>query len=183
MKKVCVITEGQTDIDILKRVLPPKLAKEVEFVDGGGWSGAQSSAVTILAKRQIPVALVIDSDANDEQAIHEKLDFSRWLLKQAAVNVPFEVFLAVPQIEAVFFQDQPFLEEVVNREFTDLEWRLMKLQPNELFAPNQKPLLLRRILRSLNQDSIKVLQTHPLIKSLINFLSSALIAREEKQAA
>ena len=183
MKKACVITEGQTDIDILKRVLPPRLTKEVEFVDGGGWSGAQSSAVTILAKRQIPVALVIDADANDEQAIHEKLDFSRWLLKQAALNVPFEVFLAVPQIEAVFFQDQPFLQEVMNRKFTDLEWRLMKLQPNELFASDQKPMLLRRILRNLNQDSIKVLQTHPLIKSLINFLSTALVEIEERQAA
>ncbi len=185
MKKVCVITEGQTDIDILKRILPSKLAKEVEFVAGGGWSGAQSSAVTILAKRQIPVALVIDADGNDEQTIHEKLDSSRWLLRQAAVNVDFEVFLAVPQIEAIFFQDQPFLEEVTHREFTDLEWRLMKLQPGELFGNNtvEKRKLLKKIFDHLNQDSIKALQAHPLIKSLIKFLSFALTARQEKQAA
>ncbi|MDX2039838.1 MAG: hypothetical protein SF097_01255 [Acidobacteriota bacterium] len=185
MKKACVITEGQTDIDILKRVLPPSLTKEVEFVDGGGWSGAQSSAVTILAKRQIPVALVIDADANDEQTIHEKLDFSRWLLKQAAVQVPFEVFLAIPEVEAVFFQDQPFVEEIANRKFTDLEWRLMKLQPKELFvgSPMEKSQLLKRILGRLNQDSIKALQTHPLIKSLIGFLSSVVVENEEKQAA
>lgn len=184
MKKVCVVTEGQTDIDILKKVLPPKLAKEVEFVAGGGWSGAQSSAVTILAKRQIPVALVIDADGNDEQTIHEKLDSSRWLLKQAAVQVPFEVLLAVPQIEAVFFQDRPFLEDATNRKFTDLEWKLMKLQPRELFAdnPTEKSRQLQNILRRLNRDSITKLQTHPLIKSLISFLSSVVI-EEKKQAA
>ena len=185
MKKVCVITEGQMDIDILRKVLPARLTKDVEFVAGGGWSGAQSSAVTILAKRQITVALVIDAGANDEQIIREKLDFSRWSLKQAAVQVPFEVFLAVPQIEAVFFQDQAFLEKVTNRKFTDLEWKLMKLQPKELFAdsPKEKAKLVRKILDNLNQDSTKVLQTHPLINALINFLSSVLFEKEEQQAA
>lgn len=188
MKKACVITEGQTDIEILKSLLPPKLTKEVEFVVGGGWSGAQSLAVSILAKRRIPVALVIDSDANDEQVIHEKLDFSRWSLKQAAVQVPFEVFLAIPEIEAVFFHDQAFVEEAANRKFTDLEWRLMKLQPKELFVGNPmgKAQFLKRIFRTLNQDSIKMLQTHPLIKSLIGFLSSVVVEtgeKEEKQAA
>lgn len=184
MKKACVITEGQTDIDILKRVLPPRLTTDVEFVAGGGWSGAQSSAVTILAKRQIPVALIIDADTNDEQAIQEKLDVSRWSLNQAAAQVPFDVFLAIPQIEAVFFQDRPFLEDVTNRRFSDLEWKLMKLQPKELFAdsPKEKSRLLQNILGRLNQDSIKTLQTHPLIKSLISFLSSVVL-EEEKQAA
>lgn len=185
MKKACVVTEGQTDIDILKSLLPAELTKEIEFVVGGGWSGAQSLAVSILAKRRIPVALVIDADANDEQVIHEKLDFSRWSLKQAAVQIPFEVFLAVPQIEAVFFQDRAFLQEVTNREFSDLEWRLMKMQPKELFAGAslEKSQLLKRILGGLNKDSIKVLQTHPLIKSLISFLSSVVVDKEEKQAA
>lgn len=184
MKKACVITEGQTDIDILKRVLPPRLTKEIEFVAGGGWSGAQSSAVTILAKKQIPVALVIDADTNDEQTLQEKLDVSRWSLNQAAAQVPFEVFLAVPEIEAVFFQDRAFLEEATNRKFSDLEWKLMKLQPRELFSGSstKKSQLLQNILGRLNQDSIKVLQTHPLIKSLIGFLSSV-VFEEERQAA
>ncbi len=185
MKKACIVTEGQTDIDILKRLLPPQLTREVEFIVGGGWSAAQSLAVSILAKRRIPVALVIDADANDEQIIHEKLDFSRWSLKQAAVNVPFEVFLAVPQIEAVFFQDQSFLENATHRKFSNLEWRLMKLQPKELFASNpmEKSRLLKTILDHLTRESIKVLQTHPLIKSLINFLSSVIEKEEQQQAA
>lgn len=184
MKKACVVTEGQTDIEILKRLLPSELVKNVELVAGGGWSAAQSLAVSILAKRRIPVALVIDADANDEHIIHEKLDFSRWSLNQAAAHVPFEVFLAVPEIEAVFFQDRPFLEGATNRKFSDLEWKLMKLQPRELFAdnPSEKSQLFQKILGRLDQDSVKTLQTHPLIKSLISFLSSVVL-EEEKQAA
>ncbi len=184
MKTAYVIAEGQTDIEILKRLLPSRITKEVEFVAGGGRYGAQSLAASILAKRRIPVALVIDADANDEQIIREKLDFSRWLLKQAAVNVPFEIFFAVPEIEAVFFQDQSFLEEVTHRKFTDLEWKLVKLQPKELFAnkPGEKGKLLQTILGHLDQDSIKVLQEHPLIQLLIKFLSSV-IEKDKQQAA
>jgi hypothetical protein len=183
MKSAFVITEGQTDLEILKRLLPSRVTKEVEFVAGGGRYGAQSLAASILAKRRIPVALVIDADANDEQVIREKLDFSRWLLKQAAVNVPFEVFLAVPSIEAVFFQDQALLEEITHRKFTDLEWKLIKLQPQELYAnqPEGKLKLLQTFLNHLNQESVKVLQEHPLIQSLIHFLS--IVAEKDKKHA
>lgn len=181
MKKAYVVTEGETDIQILKRLLPARIANNATFIDGGGTYGAQSLASSLLAKRRIPVALVLDADANDAQIIHEKQDVSSWMLKQAAVNVPFKVLLAIPSIETVFFQDRPFLEAVTQRKFTDLEWKLAKLQPKEALAGSSGDNL-QTFLRHLTQESIKAMQEHPLIYSLIEFLSSV-IEKDTQQAA
>jgi len=174
MKKAYVITEGESDVAVLKKLLPAHLTKEVEIVSGQGDYGARSLAASILAARQRPVALVIDADTNDEQMIKERADFARWSLRQAAADVPFEVFVAVPSIESVFFQDQALIENFAHREFTDLEWRLVKLQPQELFAnePGGKRQVIQRLLHNLNKESVKLLQEHPLIQALTDFLSS-----------
>lgn len=176
MKQVYVITEGQTGVEILKHLLPPGLVKNVGFIVRDDAYSAHSMAVTILANSRIPVVLIIDADTNDEQLIHERLDFSRWSLKQAAVDVPFDVLLAKPSIEVVFFQDQSLLETVTQHKFTELEWKLAKLQPQALLAnePGGKLRAVQKLLRSLNKESLGVLRKHSLIQSLISFLSSIL---------
>lgn len=181
MKRAYIIVEGATDAAILKKLLPANLLKDVDIMVGGGAYGARSLAFSLLAKRQQPVALVLDADTNDEQLIRERMDFSRWSLQQGSVNTPFEVFIAKPTIEAVFFQDRSLLETVTQHKFTELEWKLAKLQPQEILAnePGGKLQAVQRLLDSLNNESIEILRQHPLIQSLTTFLSS--ITRERQK--
>ncbi len=96
MKRAYVITEGKTDTDILKKLLPPSSIADVEFVNGSGGYAAQSLARTILSIRGRPVALVLDADTMDEQAIQEKLAFLHQTLHPTATSIAFEAFIAVP---------------------------------------------------------------------------------------
>ena len=180
MNQAYVFVEGEQDVAILKKLLPAKLLKDVEILAGGGVYGASTLAASFLAKRQQPVALVLDADTNDEHLIYERYDLARWSLEQASVNTPFEVLIAKPSIEAVFFQDQTLLETITKHQFTELEWKLAKLQPQTILAsePGGKSAAIQKLLANLNKESIETLRQHPLIQSLTGFLSS--VARNGK---
>ena len=171
-----IFVEGETDVAILKKLLPTNLRKGVEIHAGGGVYGASTLAASFLAKRQQPVALVLDADTNDEHLIFERYDIARWSLEQASVNTPYEVLIAKPSIEAIFFQDQALLESVTHHKFTELEWRLASLQPLAILTkePNGKLPTVQKLLGSLNQESIEKLRQHPLIQSLTGFLASVI---------
>jgi hypothetical protein len=174
MKQAYIFVEGEPDVAILKKLLPANLRKGVEILAGGGVDGATTLAASYLAKRRRPVALVLDADTNDKELIYERYDVARWSLDQVSGSTAFEVLIAKPSIEAVFFQDQALLEAATQHKFTELEWRLAKLQPQEILAkePNGKLPTVQKLLDSLNKESIEKLRQHPLIQSLINFLSS-----------
>ena len=63
MSRTYVVTEGDTDVAVLKRVLPEGIVASAEFVPaGGGMDSARSLARSLLASRQRPVALVVDAE-------------------------------------------------------------------------------------------------------------------------
>jgi len=176
MKQAYVITEGDWDVEILKKLLPKPLIKQAVFTPGHGAYGAMSMAGTLLSVRRKPVALVVDTDSRSANAIHEKVDTLRYLLRQNAAGVPFKVVPAIPEIEAVFFEDRNFIERITGRKFSDLEWKFAKLSPKEalttfLGAPEQ---LHKKILSRMTKEDIRALQQHSLIVELSEFLESAL---------
>ena len=170
MARPYVITEGKLDAEILQRLLPATIAQNVIFVDGGGKYGAKSMASTLLVTRQRPVALVIDADTLDPAVLQEQQDSARALLRQVSPGVPFEVFLAKPEIEEVFFQDQALVERILQTTFTPREWEYIQYDPKKLLAENSMPV--QAILDQLSEADIQLLREHSLIKEIGQFLAS-----------
>jgi len=185
MKQAYLVAEGDSGVEILKKFLPRAITRSIEFVAGSNDYYALSKAGAILAVKHLPVALVINTYTLNESTIQEQVDSLRYLLRQAAAGVRFEIFPAVPEIESVFFQDRRFIEKLAKKTFTDMEWNFAKLNPKEALAyllGNSAPLN-SKILHRLTDETIRVLQQHSLIARLSEFLSSVLESNKFAKAA
>jgi len=169
-----LVAEGKSDVEILQKLLPETIVKNTQFIVGGSKYSAQSLAGTILAVKSLPVALVIDADTEDKLAIREKSELLHQLLHQASPGIPFEVFTAVPELEAVFCYDKSVLERIMGTSINELTWQLAKQHPKKFLVKNigQEPVFIERILSNLNHEMIRLLQQHPLIQDLTEFLGS-----------
>ena len=132
MSRTYVVTEGDTDVAVLKRVLPEGIVASAEFVPaGGGMDSARSLARSLLASRQRPVALVVDADTSDQLEVQERVDFLDYYLRQGAGATRFGVFAAVPEIEVLFFEDRAFVERIAQEHFSERAWELAKRHPKD----------------------------------------------------
>lgn len=109
--KCYVVCEGLADQLLLEGILKDEFltdGTEVVVVRGGGWSGAESMARSILAVRQAPVALVVDADSSDPQLTREREAFLNASLGEFRSR--FQVFVVVPEIEVLLFKSPELLE-------------------------------------------------------------------------
>jgi hypothetical protein len=173
MTQAYIVTEGKSIAEILKRLLPENILRDTHLIAGS--NSALSSARTILVVKRLPVAFVVDANTNHQSTILEREDLLNYSLRQVSPGIPFEVFLAVPEMEIVFLQDRSFIEKLAHRNFTDLEWKLAQLQPREFlssvlgegFSPEN-------MLNELTDSTIDVLRKHSLIRKLSEFLASVI---------
>jgi hypothetical protein len=172
-----ILTEGKTDIEILKRLLPQYFVKDIKFVAGEGQYGARSLASSLLATRSIPVALVLDADTENENQIYEKSDLVNYLLHRASPGIPYQVILAVPEIEVIFLEDKSLIEKIAKRSFNNLEWQFAKSQPKRFLVEvfGKEAQVIEKIFGNISEDGIKIFQKHTLIQDLIRFLSSVAV--------
>lgn len=175
MSGLYLVAEGQKDIQIFERLLAPEIVSSTELVAAGGSYGAQSLATTLLTLRSRPLALVVDANTTNETTIQERVDLLRFLLRQAAGNVPYEVFVAVPEIEIVFFQERELFERLMERSLSDLEWHLARLSPKETIKNITRPSVnIDDLLSRLTERELALLRQHELIKGINDFLSKYL---------
>jgi hypothetical protein len=114
MSRTYLVTEGETDVAILKRVLPERIVETIQFVPaGGGIDTARSLARSLLASRQRPVALVVDADTSDQLAVQERVDFLDYYMRQGAGPTPFKVFVAVPELDFCHFRGKSSRELIL----------------------------------------------------------------------
>ena len=174
MMQAYIMTEGQSDANLLKRLLPAELEKDVVFVVGAGSSDAQSLARSILAVKHRPVALVLDADTVDAESIKARLGLNQDLLRYASAGTPFKVLLAVPTIEIILFQDRALLEKLTQHKFTDVEWAQAEFVPDvvlrKALSQNAQPIKLDDLIQRLTSEMIDTLRTHQLICELSQFL-------------
>lgn len=178
MTQAYVVTEGPRDAAMLKRILPEKIVRVVEILAAGGIDSARALARSLLASRQLPVALVVDADSDDESTIRERLSFHEFYLRQGAAGTPFRVFAAVPEIEALFFEDQAFVEQITQQRFSDKDWEFAKRHPKECLARAMPEAALSSsaVLDSLTGTTVHAMQRHPLVRDLTEFLSGVVSA-------
>jgi hypothetical protein len=95
-------------------------------------------------------------------------------LRRASAGIPFQASLAVPEIEIILIQDKSLIEKIAQRQFNDLEWKFAQSKPKEFLETvlGKEQSINEKIFSNINDDEIKILQQHPLIQEIMEFLSS-----------
>ena len=108
---------------------------------------------------------MVDADTEDEFLILEREEFARELLGQTASGVPFAVFTAVPEIEAVFFHDKSVLEHLADQKLEEREWAVAKHHPKQSLTAvlGERSRVVARMLDDLPAETVRVMQQHPLV--------------------
>lgn len=178
--KPYLVVEAELAALILRRLLPVDVVQGTELVVAQGSYAVQSLATTLLGVRRRPLALVVNADTTNPSIVQEKVDLLRYLVRQGAGNVPYALFVAVPQIEVVLLHDRSLFEWLVGKQLSDLEWRLALLSPKEAIDNLVgSPAGIEAIVLRLADDDVKILRQHPLIKALSDFLEDQINAAEQ----
>lgn len=111
MKRAYVLVEGPSDAAFLRKVLPPETLKDIEVVAAG--SSIPSLARSLLVRRRLPLAVFMDSDSLDANAIEERRQGTEEIIKSAAASVPVKVVVVVPELERLFFAAPELIEKVL----------------------------------------------------------------------
>lgn len=166
MTNTYIVTESTRIFSMLENLLPTFLITDVELIDEATSYDAHSLASSILLTKQRPVVLVMNADTNDEEQIRERQTNLEFLLGRASF-VPHLVLLAVPEIDAVFFEDRATLERLFDYRFTDIEWTLALRSP-KVWLENQ--LAGRDIFDLADEPAIETWRNHKLMLDLMAFL-------------
>ena len=110
------------------------------------------------------------TDTVDENVIQEQKEYIQELLQRASAGIQFGVFLVVPEIEAILFQDATLISEMNGQSVSTFELELAKAQPKSYLARSHKDA--QTILDDLDSESLENLRRHPLIDELNQFLNS-----------
>lgn len=170
-----IVTEGDFESELLKKVLPENLKKDIEIVPAGGVSATKSLARSLIVRRQVPVAVVIDSDSLVPDLVQERRSDIQEILESVAVNTPVKVILAVPQIETIFFHDSVLLFRILG--YSPSQEALNELLTLAASQPRQTLELLltysrTQMLEKLTEEDIKLLRKTPVIQEIICFIQS-----------
>lgn len=176
-----IITEGDSDVQLLKAIIPQHLLNEVGIIAAGGLSAVKSFARSLVARQQIPVVIVVDADSTDQKFIQERTQEIQEIVEGVAVDTPVKVILAVPTIEFIFFEDACLLSKIMN--FTDFNvpnyiFELAISQPQrakkileELLSRPEKPII-NQFIYQLTKEDIETLRNTTIIQEIIEFLQS-----------
>ncbi|BAY38898.1 hypothetical protein NIES2111_32470 [Nostoc sp. NIES-2111] len=171
-----IVCEGSLDVQLLKIVLREKLLNNVEIVAAGGLSAVKSLARSLIVRRQVPVAIVIDADSVAPEIIQERLKSIEELVESVSANVPFKVIAAVPEMEIIFFQDIGLLSRLLGYEPSQDMLTSAVFQPcktlEKLLSKSKKYDSYSQVIDQLTNEDLGILRQTPFIQELIYFLQS-----------
>ncbi|BCL34091.1 hypothetical protein [Nostoc sp. MS1] len=176
-----IVCEGNLDVQLLKIVLPEELLNNVEIVAAGGLSAVKSLARSLIVRRQVPVAIVIDADSVAPEIIQERLKSIEELVESVSANIPFKVIAAVPEMEIIFFQDigllshllkyKPSQDIITQAGFEPRKSLEILLLQSHMYDSYSKFINLLTN-KTLTTENLKILRQAPFIQELIKFLQS-----------
>jgi len=176
MKKAYLVTQSKPDTAMFERLLPENMLDDVFLTEGAGRSSARSLAASILAVKQRPVALIVNAGTTDSDDIQAQKYVLRDILYRASPGIPFEVFLAAPEIEVIFLQNRHFIEKLANRKFSDSEWQAAALHPKKFLSAllKEERQVSAKLIEKIDDETVRTVQNHPLLKNVFNFLNSVI---------
>jgi hypothetical protein len=175
-RKVTIVLEGQSDLVILKALLPEEYGKACSFVAAEGRSTLVSVARTHLIKHRQPIAVMLDTDTMEPTAILEIVRTTRYLMGSIAGNTAFDIVYCTPNVEMIFFNPDinfkryfPACGKVYVLPFA---LNQPKQQLQALFDQGDGPHNLSEFLGQLSIDDIKTLRAKYPIQHVMNFISN-----------
>jgi 5S rRNA maturation endonuclease (ribonuclease M5) len=171
-----IICEGPVDTELLKTILPAKFLHHVGIVSAGGISSVKSLARSIVVRRQAPVAIVVDADSTIPELNRQYAKDIAEIVESVSVNTPVKVFLFVPEMEALFFQDILLLSRLLGYSPSQAELDRAVTQPGkvleELISRSEVIHHRSEAIACLAHENLEILQSTPIIQELIHFLES-----------
>lgn len=169
-----IVTEGSADATLLKKVLSTVELPPIHITSAGVRSSALSFARSILARRQSPVVVVLDSDSLDPDRTKEQERMYGDLLRTASHKVPFRVFLADPSLERVLFDDSATLSEVLGVLITDRKVQEAQFRPqevlDELLEQSGRYGTRANLFANIDERTARCFAKLPFFRSMIEFI-------------
>ena len=171
-----IVCEGERDAQLLKRLLPEEFVSNVEVVAAGGLSAIKSLARSLIVRRQSPVVIVADADAVIPEQIEQRLKDTEEIVGNIAANTPVKVILAIPTLEAIFFQDVSLLSRLLGYAPSQDMLSLAVYQPwqalKQLISQSKNFQSQSQLVEQLTNEDLEILRKAPVIQGVIQFLQS-----------
>lgn len=176
--KCHVVTEGESDRRLLELLLADELTSNlVQIWNSHGYNAALSTARSLAAVRAVPVALVLDADTINEEGVADRRNYLEEALGSAAASAPWSVFLAVPELEIIFYDAPGVVEATFGVTLNELQRELANVQPKreleKLMLPRQITSV-TQLLDLLSQEQMALLRETPLVREIREFVQSAI---------
>ena len=155
-----LIVEGAFEKFLLERILPENMVAQSKIITGNGYHIALSKARSLLVSSELPVALIVDADTTNTASVEEKKDFLSQSLQQFSNPEHFHIFLAVPEMEQIFFSRRDIVEDLLGKTIPDQQWEIASYHPGQV---------LRELLHTKDvETSLQSLLTPSVIEKLRN---------------
>jgi len=161
-EKLIIVTEGKTDVLIIRTLLNKELTAGMRFFAGQGRESLVTLGRNLLVHEGGPILLVMDVSTAELQFKDEML--AKTLRALSAVGVPgtFEVFTFTPEIEIVFFEAPDALERAIvtiQAAHTLEEGRRSPKATLEQILKEEKIPNLESLMRKLDEQAIQSLSS------------------------
>lgn len=180
-----IITEGPFDTQLLQLLIPENLLDKVGIVTADGVSNAISLARSLVVRRQVPVALMIDADSIAPELIQERCQSIEEVVQSVAGNILVKVVAAIPEMEIIFFQDASLLSRIFGFELSEDFLTSANLQPRkaleQLFSRSKTIYNRTDFITTLEDNDIEILRKSCVIQELIQFLQMVYETAEASQ--
>jgi hypothetical protein len=172
-----VVTESDFEVEILNRLLPADLTRDVQILAGGGINGVVSIARSLVASRRRPLAMVIDADSPEPEILEMRRQSMEEVVGSVAPNVPIRVIVAVPEFETIFFEAPEVLKRIYKKRFSHSIAEVAELSIRKAFEKldpgSSKHQIYDRILTTLTNKDAKSLRKTKAIQEVMDFLRVA----------
>lgn len=169
---ISVLVEGSFGLRFLKHVLADLDEKHSFTIEGGKTQNAvRPWARKKLVTTRDPVALVINSDTNDETRIRQQQGELEYYLNWVAGPTPYRVIQFVPAMEAVLFETPDVLEKIAGKRLQH-----QAIATAGRYAPlqilNSMDLDADQVLDDLDESDLQSLRKNQHVRELRKFIES-----------
>jgi hypothetical protein len=112
MKSAYIITDKtETELSLVS-VLPAAFLEDIQIITSSTRSGAIALAGSLMFQKHRPVALVVDPETSEPNAIQEKHDIISTLLWPTAAETTYKIFLC-PKTQSLTDRDNPIVQDLI----------------------------------------------------------------------
>ena len=112
MKSAYIITDKtETELNLV-RILPAALLENIQIIASSTRSGAIALAGSLMFEKHRPVALVVDPETSEPNAIQEKHDLISTLLWPTSAETTYRIFLS-PETQSLNDRNNPIVHDLI----------------------------------------------------------------------